>query len=52
MIAIPLLLYHDRIDGFDPQYWGTWLIWGAAVLTLASMGYYLKMAWVASRRGG
>ncbi len=51
MIAIPLLLYHDRIGGFDPQYWGTWLIWAAAVLTLASMGYYLKMAWAASRRG-
>jgi phosphatidylglycerophosphate synthase len=27
---------------------GTWLIWGAAVLTLISMGYYLKMAWAAA----
>lgn len=49
MIAIPMLLYHDRIGAFDPQHWGTWLIWGAAVLTLVSMGYYLKMAWVAAR---
>ncbi len=48
MIAIPLLLYHDRIGIFDPQYWGTWLIWGAALLTLISMGYYLKMAWNAA----
>jgi len=52
MIAIPMLLYHDRIGGFDPQYWGTWLIWAAALLTLISMGYYLKMAWVAARAQG
>lgn len=49
MIAIPMLLYHDPIGGFDPQYWGTWLIWAAALLTLISMGYYLRMAWVAAR---
>jgi len=48
MIAIPMLLYHERIGAFDPQYWGTWLIWGAALLTLISMGYYLKMAWNAA----
>ncbi len=52
MIAIPMLLYHDMIGAFDPQYWGTWLIWGAAVLTLISMGYYLKMAWGAARANG
>lgn len=44
MIAIPLLLYHDRIGIFDPQRAGTWLIYIAALLTLASMFYYLKMA--------
>jgi len=44
MIAIPLLLYHDRIDTFDPQRVGTWLIYLAALLTLVSMAYYLKMA--------
>ncbi len=48
MIAIPMLLYHDRIGFFAPQQVGTWLIWIAAVLTLVSMGYYLKMAWRAS----
>jgi CDP-diacylglycerol--glycerol-3-phosphate 3-phosphatidyltransferase/cardiolipin synthase len=49
MIAIPMLLYHDAIGAFDPQRWGIWLIWAAALLTLISMGYYLKMAWAAAR---
>jgi len=45
MIAIPMLLYHDRIGAwFDPQRVGTWLIYLAAALTLASMIYYLKLA--------
>ena len=44
MIAIPLLLYHDPLGAFDPQRLGTWLIWIAAVLTLVSMAYYLKVA--------
>ena len=44
MIAIPLLLYHDRIGAFDPQRIGTWLIYIAALLTLISMAYYLKIA--------
>ncbi|MGA0033211.1 MAG: CDP-diacylglycerol--glycerol-3-phosphate 3-phosphatidyltransferase [Burkholderiales bacterium] len=52
MIAIPMLLYHDAIGRFDPHYWGTWLIWAAAVLTLVSMGYYLKMAWNTARAPG
>lgn len=52
MIAIPMLLYDDPIGAFDPHYWGTWLIWGAAVLTLVSMGYYLKMAWAAAKGRG
>ncbi len=45
MVAIPLLLYHAPISGFDMQRIGTWLIYIAAVLTLWSMGYYLRMAW-------
>jgi cardiolipin synthase (CMP-forming) len=49
MVAIPMLLYHDPIGGFDADYWGTWLIWVAALLTLVSMGYYLRMAWQAAR---
>jgi len=44
MIAIPLLLYHDRIGAFSTQRVGTWLIYIAALLTLISMGYYLKVA--------
>lgn len=45
MIAIPLLLYHDKIgEGFNPQEVGTWLIYLAAVLTLWSMVHYLKVA--------
>lgn len=44
MIAIPLLLYHDRIGAFSTQRVGTWLIYIAALLTLVSMGYYLKAA--------
>jgi CDP-diacylglycerol--glycerol-3-phosphate 3-phosphatidyltransferase/cardiolipin synthase len=43
-VAIPLLLYHDRIGAFAPQRVGTWLIYLAALLTLVSMAYYLKMA--------
>jgi cardiolipin synthase (CMP-forming) len=44
MFAIPLLLYRDRLGAFDPMVWGTWLIYLAAVLTLVSMFYYLKLA--------
>ena len=44
MIAILLLLYHDRIGFFDTQLIGTWLIYVAAVLTLWSMAYYLRKA--------
>jgi len=44
MIAIPMLLYHNAIGVFRPQQWGTGLILLAAVLTLWSMFYYLKMA--------
>ena len=45
MVAIPLLLYHSPISGLDIQNLGTWLIYIAAVLTLWSMGYYMRMAW-------
>ncbi len=44
MIAILLLLYHDRIAGFDCQLFGSWLLYLAALLTLWSMGYYLMLA--------
>ncbi|HYS56853.1 MAG TPA: CDP-diacylglycerol--glycerol-3-phosphate 3-phosphatidyltransferase [Burkholderiales bacterium] len=44
MIAVPLLLYNERIGVLSPQRVGTWLIYVAAILTLASMFYYLKLA--------
>ena len=44
MVAIPMLLYYDPLGAFDPQYWGTWLIYVAAVLTLVSMAWYLKLS--------
>ena len=44
MLAIPLLLYHDAIGAFQPHRWGTWLIYIAALLTLVSMVWYLKVA--------
>jgi CDP-diacylglycerol--glycerol-3-phosphate 3-phosphatidyltransferase/cardiolipin synthase len=44
MIAVPMLLYHDRISVLSPQRVGTWLIYLAAILTLVSMFYYLKLA--------
>ena len=44
MTAIPLLLYHAPLYGIDLHLLGTWLIYVAAVLTLWSMGYYMRMA--------
>ena len=51
MAAIPLLLYQAPFFGFDAIELGSWLLWIAALLTLWSMGYYLRMAWpeIASR---
>ncbi|MBI2278314.1 MAG: CDP-diacylglycerol--glycerol-3-phosphate 3-phosphatidyltransferase [Dechloromonas sp.] len=45
MTAIPLLLYSAPLFGVDVRVLGNWLIWIAALLTLWSMGYYLRMAW-------
>ncbi|WP_172197917.1 MULTISPECIES: CDP-diacylglycerol--glycerol-3-phosphate 3-phosphatidyltransferase [unclassified Niveibacterium] len=47
MIAIPVLLYDGTLLGVHVRQTGTVLIWVAAVLTLWSMGYYLKRAAVA-----
>jgi CDP-diacylglycerol--glycerol-3-phosphate 3-phosphatidyltransferase/cardiolipin synthase len=44
MIAILLLLYHERILGIDCQAIGSLLLYLAALLTLWSMGYYLMLA--------
>ena len=45
MIAIPMLLYYAPLYGVNVFDLGTWLIYVAAVLTLWSMGYYMRMAW-------
>ncbi|MBY4947069.1 CDP-diacylglycerol--glycerol-3-phosphate 3-phosphatidyltransferase [Cupriavidus respiraculi] len=45
MTAIPLLLFNDRLLGIDAAMLGSWLIYVAAVLTLWSMFYYMKLAW-------
>jgi cardiolipin synthase len=45
MIAIPFLLFDARLLGvIDTHFWGTWLIWISAVLTVWSMVYYLQKA--------
>ncbi len=45
MVAIPFLLYDGTLfDAIDTHVWGTWLMWVAAVLTVWSMGYYLRKA--------
>lgn len=45
MVAIPFLLYDGRLFGvIDTHWWGTGLIWVAAVLTIWSMVYYLNKA--------
>jgi cardiolipin synthase (CMP-forming) len=45
MVAIPLLLFHDPLFGLiDCQWLGTILINVAAVLTVASMLYYMRKA--------
>lgn len=45
MMAIPLLLFHASLLGQETRILGNWLIWMAAILTLWSMAYYLRMAW-------
>jgi CDP-diacylglycerol--glycerol-3-phosphate 3-phosphatidyltransferase/cardiolipin synthase len=45
MLAIPMLLYYAPVAGVDMREAGVLLIWLAALLTLWSMGYYLRMAW-------
>ncbi|MDH4217036.1 MAG: CDP-diacylglycerol--glycerol-3-phosphate 3-phosphatidyltransferase [Gallionella sp.] len=44
MIAIIMLLYHERLLGIDFQAIGALLLYMAALLTLWSMGYYLMLA--------
>jgi cardiolipin synthase len=53
MIAIPMLLFHDPLFGVIPvALIGTVLIYVAAVLTVYSMFYYLRLAWPHLAREG
>jgi CDP-diacylglycerol--glycerol-3-phosphate 3-phosphatidyltransferase/cardiolipin synthase len=45
MTAIPMLLWHTSIGPINVRLLGTWALWIAALLTLWSMIYYLRMAW-------
>ncbi len=45
MVAIPFLLFDGVLfDWIDTGLWGQFLIWGAAILTVWSMVYYLQKA--------
>ncbi|MES2295455.1 MAG: CDP-diacylglycerol--glycerol-3-phosphate 3-phosphatidyltransferase [Pseudomonadota bacterium] len=55
MVAIPMLLFDGQLFGvIDTHYWGIVLLWLAAVLTVWSMFYYLRLAWplIKERSGG
>jgi cardiolipin synthase len=57
MVAIPMLLYYRPLPlgvaTIDTRVWGEWLMYLAAVLTIWSMLYYMKLAWPQIReRGG
>jgi cardiolipin synthase len=46
MTAIPMLLFNGTLFGVvDTAYWGQLFMYVAAVLTVWSMFYYLKLAW-------
>jgi cardiolipin synthase len=45
MVAIPMLLYDRHFIFFDAHVVGTWLIYLAAILTVWSMFYYMRLAW-------
>ncbi|MEX3958067.1 CDP-diacylglycerol--glycerol-3-phosphate 3-phosphatidyltransferase [Trinickia sp. EG282A] len=58
MIAIPMLLYYGPLPlvpgrfVIDTRVWGGWLIYVAAILTVWSMLYYMKLAWPEIRQRG
>ncbi len=51
MVAILLMLLREPLLGLPVYELGYWLLMAAAVLTLWSMGVYLKAAWPAIRPG-
>jgi CDP-diacylglycerol--glycerol-3-phosphate 3-phosphatidyltransferase len=52
MLAIAFLLYDGPLWGINAHFWGTVLIWVAAVLTVWSMVHYLNKALPAIRKHG
>ena len=51
MVAIPFLLFDGLLfEVVDTRFWGQWLIWAAAILTVWSMVYYLRKALPEIRR--
>jgi cardiolipin synthase (CMP-forming) len=58
MVAIPMLLLYETVPlgaglSINARVWGDWLIYLAAILTIWSMLYYMKLAWPQIReRGG
>lgn len=46
MIAIPCLMFAQPIFGLSTMWWGAVLIYIAAALTVLSMIYYLRKAWL------
>ena len=50
MIAILLLLYHEPLGVLNIQRIGSWLIHIAALLTVASMVYYIAQAFYSQRK--
>ncbi|PTB18427.1 CDP-diacylglycerol--glycerol-3-phosphate 3-phosphatidyltransferase [Trinickia symbiotica] len=58
MVAIPMLLYYGPLPlvpgrfVIDTRVWGIWLIYVAAILTVWSMLYYMKLAWPEIRQRG
>jgi cardiolipin synthase len=45
MVAIPMLLFNDILLGVNMRLFGSILLYLAAVLTVWSMFYYLRLAW-------
>ena len=52
MMAIAFLLYDGELLGINAHFWGTVLIWVAAVLTVWSMVHYMHKALPAIRKHG
>jgi cardiolipin synthase len=52
MVAIPMLLFDGGLFGLNMHLLGNWLLGLAAILTVWSMFYYLRLAWPLMRENG